>query len=113
MASPVRRFRYDETTSLGSRLIELSPSLSQRVLVIVLSDMHDLRALPALKRLAQEHDCAVLQFAIPPRTVWAASDLSEPPRQRPAEAYWCVAAFSIPPRLMSKNSSKRPELTIF
>ena len=59
------RFRYDETTSLGSRLIELSPSLSQRVLVIVLSDMHDLRALPALKRLAQEHDCAVLQLRDP------------------------------------------------
>ena len=49
----------------GSRLIELSPSLSQRVLVIVLSDMHDPRAVPALKRLAQEHDCAVLQLRDP------------------------------------------------
>jgi uncharacterized protein (DUF58 family) len=61
----LRTFRYDEPTSLAARLIELTPSLPQRVLVIVLSDMHDPQALPALKRLAQEHDCAVLQVRDP------------------------------------------------
>jgi uncharacterized protein (DUF58 family) len=61
----LRTFRYDEPTSLGSRLIELTSSLTQRVLVIVLSDMHDPTALPALRRMAQEHDCAVLQLRDP------------------------------------------------
>jgi uncharacterized protein (DUF58 family) len=61
----LRSYRYDEPTSLGSRLAELIPSLSQRVLVIVLSDLHDPRALPSLRRLAQQHDAVVLQVRDP------------------------------------------------
>lgn len=61
----LRMFRYDETTSLGRRIGELSPSLHSRALVIVLSDLHDPRAMPALKLLAQSHDCVVLQFRDP------------------------------------------------
>ena len=61
----LRRFRYDETTTLGRRITELSPSLTIRALVVVLSDLHDRRALPALKQLAQRHDVIVLQFQDP------------------------------------------------
>jgi uncharacterized protein (DUF58 family) len=61
----LRHYRFDETTTLGSRISELSPSLSNRSLIIVLSDMHDPRALPALKLAGQRHDCVVLQFQDP------------------------------------------------
>ncbi len=61
----LRRFRYDETTAVGRRLAEISPLLTSRAVVIVLSDLHDPTALPALKQLAQQHDCAVLQLQDP------------------------------------------------
>ncbi len=61
----LRRFRFDEQTTLDLRLTELTPSLKSRVLVIVLSDLHDPRAIRALKRLAQVHDCAVIQLQDP------------------------------------------------
>jgi uncharacterized protein (DUF58 family) len=61
----LRSYRYDEPTSLGVRLAELIPTLSQRVLVIVLSDLHDPRALASLRRLAQQHDAVVLQLRDP------------------------------------------------
>jgi uncharacterized protein (DUF58 family) len=61
----LRSYRYDEPTSLGARLAELIPSLSHRVLVIILSDLHDAKAMPALKRMAAQHDAAVLQLRDP------------------------------------------------
>jgi len=61
----LRRFRYDEATTLGRRIAELAPTLANRALVIVLSDLHDPQALPALKLLAQKHDCVVLQMQDP------------------------------------------------
>jgi uncharacterized protein (DUF58 family) len=61
----LRHFRFDETTAVGRRLGELAPSLTTRALLILLSDMHDPQGLPALKLLAQRHDCVVLQFQDP------------------------------------------------
>ncbi len=61
----LRTYRYDEGTALSRRIAELSPLLNDRAVVIVLSDLHDPRAIPSLKRLAQLHDCAVLQLRDP------------------------------------------------
>jgi uncharacterized protein (DUF58 family) len=61
----LRHFRYDETTSLGRKVTEVSPTLASRSLLIILSDLHDPRALPALKPLAQQHDCVVLHLQDP------------------------------------------------
>ncbi len=61
----LRKFRYDETTSLGKRIVELSPTLINRALIIVLSDLHDSEAPSQLKRLAQKHDCVVVQLQDP------------------------------------------------
>jgi uncharacterized protein (DUF58 family) len=61
----LRTYRHDEPTTLGERLAHLTPTLAQRVLVIALSDLHDPRAVPSLRRLAQRHDCAVIQLRDP------------------------------------------------
>jgi uncharacterized protein (DUF58 family) len=61
----LKTFRYDETTCLAERLAEITPSLTSRHMLIVLSDLHDPAALGALKRLAQIHDTAILQLQDP------------------------------------------------
>ena len=61
----LRRFRYDEKTTLSRRLAELNPILKNTALIIVFSDLHDENALPALKCMNQNHDCVVLQFRDP------------------------------------------------
>lgn len=61
----LRTYRYDESTMLSARIAELVPSLPQRSLLIVLSDLHDPGALASLRRMRQGHDCAVLQLRDP------------------------------------------------
>ena len=61
----LRHFQLHEQTTLGKRLRELSAWIESRSLLIVLSDLHDKEALAALKPLAREHDCVVLQLQDP------------------------------------------------
>jgi len=61
----LRHYRFDEPTAVGRRVVELAPALTNRAVVIALSDLHDPTALPALKLLAQRHDCAVVHLRDP------------------------------------------------
>jgi uncharacterized protein (DUF58 family) len=61
----LRHYDIAEHTSLGSRLLALEPSLNQRSLVFVLSDLHDPEAIPALKVIGARHDCVVIQLRDP------------------------------------------------
>jgi hypothetical protein len=64
----LRRHRYDERTTLGTRIGQLSPSLRSRSLILVLSDLHDPTAVESLRRLSQLHDCIVLELEDPAET---------------------------------------------
>jgi uncharacterized protein (DUF58 family) len=61
----LRSYRFDEPTTLGQRLLALEPSLTQRSMLIVLSDFHDPDALAALKLVGARHDCLCLIFRDP------------------------------------------------
>lgn len=61
----LRRFRYDEPTTIARRIADLAPTMTSRSLVLVLSDLHDPEAMQALKLLAQKHDVAVFQVLDP------------------------------------------------
>ena len=61
----LRHHDFLEDTSLAVRAREVAPSLKRRTMVIVLSDLHDPEAFPALQVLAQEHDVIVLHLQDP------------------------------------------------
>src|SRR5579862_7273655 len=52
----LRYFRHDEPTMLAPRLLQLGATLKSRALILVLSDLHDPEALPALRIVAQKND---------------------------------------------------------
>jgi uncharacterized protein (DUF58 family) len=57
----LRQHDFREATSLAKRARELSPSLTRRTTVIVLSDLHDPGSLEALQVLAQRNDCVAMR----------------------------------------------------
>lgn len=64
----LRHFDYHQQTSLSRKLVEVSTSLKNRALIVVISDLHENESLSAIKRAGQEHDCAVIQLTDPSET---------------------------------------------
>ena len=61
----LRNFNFSEQTHLSEKLLALNPSLRERALVFVVSDLHDPGAIPALKLLNAQHDLVVLLMRDP------------------------------------------------
>lgn len=61
----LRHYNIQEQTLLSDRIRELGPLLTNRSLIITLSDLHQPDAIGPLKRLAQEHDVVALQLQDP------------------------------------------------
>lgn len=61
----LRRFEYTESTRLSETLLALRPSLPDRTLIFIISDLHEPDSITAIKRLGQQHDLAVLLMRDP------------------------------------------------
>lgn len=61
----LRRDTMAGATTLGRKVRELIPRVEQRCLFVVLSDLHDPDAIPAIKLMAQDHDTVVLHLEDP------------------------------------------------
>lgn len=61
----LRRYDFHERTTLGERIRKLVPRVENRCLFIVLSDLHDPDAVPAIRLMAQNHDCMVVRLTDP------------------------------------------------
>jgi uncharacterized protein (DUF58 family) len=62
---PLRTGSLSERTCLSERLSLLDVRADRRSLVMVISDLHDSREMPALRHIAQKHDCVAIHLADP------------------------------------------------
>src|ERR1051325_764181 len=62
---PRRWGRPAEETRLGERLMALVARIERASVIVVISDLHDPAAVPALRRAAQAHDCIVIHLQDP------------------------------------------------
>lgn len=61
----LRHYQFTEGTTLGRRVRQLIPRVAQRCMFVVLSDLHDPDAIPAIKLMAHDHDCVILHLEDP------------------------------------------------
>ena len=61
----LRHYDFTEQTQLSEKLLALNPSLGQRALIFILSDLHDPGAIAALKLLNARHDLVVMLLRDP------------------------------------------------
>lgn len=61
----LRTYTFTESTELFAKLLALNPSVQERCVIFILSDLHDAKAVPALKLLGHRHDLAVLLLRDP------------------------------------------------
>lgn len=62
---PLRATSLHEGTRLGSRLRELDLRARRSSIFVILSDLHDPDALPAIRHSAQKHDCMAIHLVDP------------------------------------------------
>lgn len=62
---PLRAHDFSEGTRLAARLTETATRATRASLFVVLSDLHDPDAVPAIRHAAQKHDVAVIHLLDP------------------------------------------------
>lgn len=62
---PLRLAQDRESTRVGERVADIALRATRASVLVILSDLHDSRAIPAIRSAAQKHDCLVLHTVDP------------------------------------------------